>query len=90
MGANFAPKDCVALFDAVYKEQDYAKARAIYQRILPLLELLESFPKSVQANKYIVKHYCNLETGYVRRPRLELTKEEIEYVEGLASTIDFH
>lgn len=89
MAANFAPVDCAELFQAVFQEKEYEKARAIYKRILPLLNLLESFPKPVQANKYILKKYCGIESGFVRRPRLELNQEEKDYIDSIAGAIQF-
>ena len=79
MLANVAPKDCVALFDAVYKEKDLKKGMAVYKRILPALNVLESFPKPVQALKYLLTRK-GLNGGWVRRPRMELTAEEKAFV----------
>lgn len=79
MLANVAPKDCVALFNAVYKEKDLTKGLEIYKRILPALNVLESFPKPVQALKYLVTRK-GLNGGFVRRPRIELTEAEKKFV----------
>lgn len=80
MAANFAPKDCTELYECIAEQKDYEKGREIYERLLPSLNLLESFPKPVQAIKYIVKEVRGLESGCVKRPRLELTEEEKAYV----------
>ena len=80
MAANFAPKDCVELYEAVAEKKDLARGREIYRRLLPSLNTLESFPKPVQAIKYVLKQVKGIESGYVRRPRVELTEEEAAYV----------
>lgn len=79
MLANVAPRDCVALYKAVCEEKDIKKGREIYRKILPSLDVLESFPKPVQALKHLVT-YKGLNGGYVRKPRYELTEEEKQFV----------
>ena len=79
MLANVAPKQCVDLYQAVYVEEDLKKGKEIYKEILPALNVLESFPKPVQALKYgLSKKGFN--GGYVRRPRMELNEEEKTYL----------
>lgn len=80
MAANFAPKDCVALYENITEKKDFEAAREIYKRLLPSLNTLESFPKPVQAIKYVLKAVKGIDAGYVRLPRLELTEEEQAYV----------
>lgn len=82
MLANLAPKQCVALFDAVYAEKDYEKARKIYCEILPALTALESVSKPVQAIKYILDKKGHT-GGYCRRPRLPLTEAEKKEIDAL-------
>lgn len=79
MLANIAPKECVELFQAVAEEKNYEKGMEIYKHLLPALNVLESFPKPVQAIKYAL---ClqGRKGGFVRRPRMELTEEEKQYV----------
>ena len=72
--------DCVELYNAVCEEGDLKRGRGIYKRILPALDVLESFPKPVQALKHLVT-YKGLNGGYVRKPRYELSDDEIKYVE---------
>ncbi|MCI1721901.1 MAG: dihydrodipicolinate synthase family protein [Lachnospiraceae bacterium] len=79
MLANVAPKDCVALYDAVYCRKDLAEGWKIYRRLLPGLNLLENFPKPVQAMKYVVDRKTD-NGGFSRRPRMELTDKEKNYV----------
>lgn len=81
MLANVAPKDCVALFEAVCKKKDLAAGWEIYRRLLPGLDTLESFPKPVQTLKYLVDRKTG-NGGYSRRPRVELTDGEKDYVVG--------
>lgn len=80
MAANFAPKDCTELYEAVAVQKDLEKGMEIYSRLLPSLNTLESFPKPVQAIKYVLKKVKGIESGYVRRPRVELSEEEAAYV----------
>lgn len=79
MLANVAPKMCLELFDLAYRRQDFKKARTLYQTMLPALNILESFPKPIQALKYLL-NLSHGTGGYVRRPHLELTDSEKEYV----------
>ena len=79
MLANVAPKQCVDLYQAVYVEEDLKKGKEIYKEILPDLNVLESFPKPVQALKYGLSKK-GLNGGYVRRPRMELNEEEKTYL----------
>lgn len=75
MLANLAPKQCVALFDTVYREKAYEKARSIYCEILPALTALENVAKPVQVIKYILDKKGHV-GGYSRRPRIALTDAE--------------
>jgi len=79
MLANVAPQDCVALFKTVYKEKNLEKGWTIYRKILPGLNLLESFAKPVQALKCVANRKTG-NGGYSRRPRLELTSKEEDFV----------
>ena len=79
MLANVAPKQCEDLYQPVYVEEDLKKGKEIYKEILPALNVLESFPKPVQALKYGLSKK-GLNGGYVRRPRMELNEEEKTYL----------
>ena len=79
MLANVAPKQCVELYEAVYEKKDLAAGWKIYQEILPALNVLETFPKPVQALKCVADHKTG-NGGYSRRPRMELYDEERAYV----------
>ena len=81
MLANVAPRDCVDLFESVYDRKDLTHGFEVYKKILPALNVLESFPKPVQALKYALKSK-DLGGGYVRRPRLELSEDEKAFVDA--------
>lgn len=80
MTANFAPEDCVALYEAVAIDKNYKLGLEIYERLLPSLNTLETFAKPVQAIKHILTEVKDIPAGYVRKPRLELSKEEKEFI----------
>lgn len=82
MLGNLAPKQCVNMFEAVYKEKNYEKARKIYSEILPCLTALESVSKPVQAIKYVMDLKGQV-GGFSRRPRIALTETEKKEVEEL-------
>jgi 4-hydroxy-tetrahydrodipicolinate synthase len=86
MAANFAPNDCVNLFNAS-QNGDLKQALTIYKRLLPALSLLEEVEKPAATIKYIITKYKGINAGYMRRPRLELSKQEINYIN---SVIDFN
>lgn len=81
MAANFAPRDCCALFERV-EAGDIAGAMAIYQRLLPALNLLESAEKPAAVIKYILRKYRGIDMGHMRRPRLDLTADECAHVDA--------
>ena len=82
MLANLAPKQCVNMFEAVYTEKDYDKARKIYCEVLPALTALESVAKPVQAIKYVMDKKGQV-GGYSRRPRIPLTQAEKDEIDQL-------
>lgn len=79
MLANVAPKDCVALYKAVCVEKDLMKGKEIYKRILPALDVLETFPRVPQTLKYLLSRKGMMGTA-CRRPRIALTEEQKAYV----------
>ena len=81
MAANFAPKDCCALLKYV-EAGDIDRAKHIYSRLLPALNLLESVEKPAATIKYILRKYHGIDMGHMRRPRLDLTEEECACVDG--------
>lgn len=82
MVANFAPKDCVALYDMVCSGQ-IGKAKEIYAKLMPALNMLETVEKPSAAIKYVLKKYRGIDTGFMRRPRLDLTEKEKQEVDNL-------
>lgn len=82
MLANLAPKQCAALFEAVYIEHNDEKARRIYSEILPGLTALETTEKPVQVIKYVLELQGHA-GGYCRRPRISLTEAEKQEIRGL-------
>ncbi len=84
VAGNFAPEACLSLYDLIVEKKDLAGAMAVYRKLLPALEFLETFPKVAQAVKHILASRLDIPAGYVRRPRHELTEQEKSLV--IAST----
>lgn len=82
VAGNFAPKTCLELHDLIVDKKDLAGAMKVYRKLLPALELLESFPKTAQTVKHILAARRGIPAGYVRTPRHELSEEEKAYVLG--------
>jgi len=76
VAANFAPRDCVDLFDSIVNKKDLKRGLEIYKRLLPALNLLETFGKPQAIIKYVLNEFRGIPVGYVRRPRMDLTPEE--------------
>jgi 4-hydroxy-tetrahydrodipicolinate synthase len=76
VAGNICPRMCADLFELAVVEKDYKKAKALYFKMLPLLNVIEGpMGKIVQLAKKgaeLVGH----EGGPSRGPRLPLTKEE--------------
>jgi Dihydrodipicolinate synthase/N-acetylneuraminate lyase len=89
MLANFAPEECVKLYELVCIKHDYKAGFELYKKLLPALSLLETFPKPVQAMKYAVTCQGG-RGGYVRRPRIELTEEEKAYIRSQVNFDELH
>ncbi len=74
---NVVPGMHVALFEAAVLQGDYAAARAVFYRMLPLLELMEGGGKYTQ----FVKAACHLmgyDVGAPRPPLRAATQPEVE------------
>ncbi len=85
VAANFAPKMSVQIFELT-KAGKLAEARAIYQKLLPFLRLLEDTGELWQVAKYLAQKqgYCS---GVLRLPRLPISAEVKALVdEALANT----
>jgi 4-hydroxy-tetrahydrodipicolinate synthase len=72
--------------DAKILEVNLSDGKVDSTKLLPALNMLETFGKPVQALKYATS-LKGLTGGYVKRPRLELTEEEKTYVKN-AMNID--
>jgi 4-hydroxy-tetrahydrodipicolinate synthase len=78
---NIVPDLSQQLFDLVQK-MEIAEARALFEKMLPLLNLLELSGKLVQFTKAGMAK-IGLPAGPVRLPRLPLTPEEDQVLEGV-------
>jgi 4-hydroxy-tetrahydrodipicolinate synthase len=70
-GANFLPKEHIALYEACVLRGDYKTGRAMMRVLLPLMRMLEQGGQFVQS----IKHGCEwagLNAGPVRRPLQQL------------------
>ncbi len=74
-GGNCLPKQHIALYEAMVKENNVDKGRAIMSALLPFMNVLEQGGKFVQS----IKHACRvngLPAGPVRKPLQEMSKDE--------------
>ncbi len=74
-GGNCLPKQHIALYEAMVKENNVEKGRAIMLALLPFMNVLEQGGKFVQS----IKHACRvsgLPAGPVRKPLQEMNKDE--------------
>ncbi len=79
MLANIAPKNCVKMFELI--EDGRAKeALELYEKLLPALNILENYGKPVQTLKYILNKK-GINGGFVRRPRMELSDHDKNYID---------
>lgn len=79
MLGNIAPKNCVKLFELI-EQGSVEKALELYKNLLPALDILENYGKPVQTLKYILNRK-DMQGGYVRRPRMELSGEDKKYID---------
>lgn len=83
--ANVAPAECVRLH-RLCRDGDLARARALYERLLPLARL-DMHPKLVQFFKAAVDRRGG-HGGPTRPPRRELTPPEVRWVEAAVAPLD--
>lgn len=81
MAANIAPKKCMDLLTSIKRDKNMSKAKELYRDIIPLLNILESVSYPVQTIKYLLSKK-GLNGGYVRKPRIELTQEQKNYIDA--------
>jgi dihydrodipicolinate synthase/N-acetylneuraminate lyase len=83
--ASFIPGPCVELHRLLIEERDLAAAQALWAKIWPICDLLES-----TSYASAVKEGCRrvgLSTGPVRPPLLEVTTDEKERLAGLIDAL---
>lgn len=73
--ANIAPGMCIDIYENIVENKDYEKAYEVYKKALPVLNILEGFPKYVQLVKHILDKQGRV-GGHMRRPKMGLTDEE--------------
>lgn len=74
--ANFMSRECVEVFKAAVKEQNFSKAREVNKRIQAIGELTERIGKFVQYCKYGVELARGKPVSSPRMPLLPLSEEE--------------
>ncbi len=85
--SNAFPKLSSDLFEAVVNDDDYKKAKEIYNKLLPFCIELESSGKLVQVIKYIMDKR-GMYGGYSRSPKLPLTEEHKKRINLMLKKID--
>jgi 4-hydroxy-tetrahydrodipicolinate synthase len=79
--ASFIPRECVELHRLLIEEVDLVAARALWARVWPVCDFLESVEYAA-AVKAACRH-VGIATGPVRAPLLDLTREEREHLARL-------
>jgi len=79
VGANVLPADFAAMYRLTVLEQDIQAARALYARLLPLIELVGG-PRYVSATKALLTR-LGWPVGPPRLPRLPSRVDELAWVE---------
>jgi 4-hydroxy-tetrahydrodipicolinate synthase len=79
---NFIPKQCVELYNTACIQKDYEKARNLYERLLPIFNLLEETGKYIQFSKAAI-NMMGKKGGIPRRPLLPITNEEMNTLREL-------
>lgn len=79
VASNVLPKLCVELYEKTAVQKDIDGGREVYNKLLPFLRHLENSGKLVQVVK-TAANILGLAGGYMRGPRLPLSKDEEEEV----------
>ncbi len=87
VAANFAPKICVELFEAIVEKKDLEAGWVLYKRLLPALRYLEKGGKMHQTVKYALDQ-LGLCGGESSHPRLPLNDTEREAVRALLDDLE--
>ncbi len=86
MAANIAPKMCKKLLESRNHNSD---TLSIYKDLMPLVDLLESVSYPVQAIKYLLEKK-GIKSGFVRRPRRELSQNQKDYIDSVIDVEKFN
>ena len=86
-GGNCLPREHIALYRAVFLENNVSLGRQIMSAMMPFLQILEQGGKLIQA----VKHACKLKglpSGTVRQPLQPLSQKEENQIESVLITLE--
>lgn len=84
--ANFAPEQSLRLFKLCVEKRKFDEAMDLYERIIPIGELLEGSGKFVQYIKAAVE-LIGLRAGPPRRPQLPISDEERAQLQALMGAL---
>ncbi len=85
-GGNCLPGQHIALYEAVVKDNDIAKARQIMSALMPFMGILEQSGKLIQ----VIKHACRIDglpSGPVRKPLREMNIDNKRQLETVLKTL---
>ncbi|MGI9368647.1 MAG: dihydrodipicolinate synthase family protein [Ruegeria sp.] len=85
-GANFLPKEHVALYNACAVEGDFAKGRRIMSAMMPLMRVLEQGGKFIQTIKHGVTMNA-IDAGTMRAPLKSLNKDDKRALEQVTRVL---
>lgn len=84
--ANLIGEFCVQLFDLAAEQKDFAKARELYFKVLPLMDLFESSGKYVQLAKAGLA-MRGMPIGEPRRPLLPPNSQLLERLQDILNSL---
>ncbi len=84
--SNVIPRQCVQLYELAVEQRDYAAARALYDRLLPLFELFEGSGQYVQLNKAGLE-LLGRPVGQPRLPLLPISAEMCAQLKAILDAI---
>jgi len=79
---NIIPKQCVKLYNTICIQKDFEKARTLYEKLLPLFNLLEETGKYIHFSKAALD-MMGERGGKPRKPLLPVTDKEMETLREL-------
>jgi len=83
--ANIIPKQTVELYETACVKKDFLKARILYEKLLPLLNMLEESGKYIHFSKAALR-LIGKKAGNPRKPLLPISPEEEETLKKLLPT----